>query len=115
LQNPSSRFHNSTFAARAQAPEKHDAAQHGLRERFGKEMGMEPETAAEWMAERVRKQGRLHQGEAAAHLMQFRDWRLAYRNDEDQACVGRWVLRRFRSRYPGFGYDRRLKCWRRRD
>ena len=76
---------------------------------------MEPGSAADWMAERVRAQGRLEQSEAAAHLMQFRDWRLAYRNEEDQTCVGRAVLRRFRRRYPNLGYDRRLKCWRGRD
>jgi hypothetical protein len=73
---------------------------------------MNPETAAEWMATRILAQGRLHQGEAAMHLMQYRDWRLAYHNDEDQACVGRWVLRRFRRRYPALRYDRRLKSWR---
>ena len=73
---------------------------------------MNPDRAAEWMAETVNARGRLAQNEAAMHLMQYRDWRLAYRNDEEQACVGRWVLRRFRRRYPALRYDRRLKSWR---
>jgi hypothetical protein len=75
---------------------------------------MDPDTAAQWMGERVLNLGRLGQREAVDHLMKFRDDRLAYHNDEDQACVGRWVLRRFRSRYPALKYDRRLKGWRAR-
>ena len=73
---------------------------------------MSPDSAAQWMAEMVFARGRLPQSEAARHLMQYRDERLAYHNDEDQACVGRPVLRRFRRHYPALTYDRRLKSWR---
>ena len=74
---------------------------------------MNPDAAAFWMAQRVKEAGRLRQIDAVGHLMQFRDPNLAYYNDEEQACVGRAVLRRFRRRYPDLRYDRRLKSWRR--
>ena len=74
---------------------------------------MNPDAAAFWMAQRVREAGGLRQTDAVDHLMQFSDPSLAYYNDEEQACVGRAVLRRFRRQYPDLRYDRRLKSWRR--
>jgi hypothetical protein len=73
---------------------------------------MNPESAAHWIAQRVLEDGRLPQSEAVRHLMEYRDPRLAYHTDFEQACVGRPVRRRLRRRYPGLKYDRRLKSWR---
>ena len=77
-----------------------------------KEAKVNPDSAAQWMAQQVLEQGKLEQTEAVMHLMQYRDFRLAYHNELEQPCVGRPVLRRFRSRFPDLRYDRRLKAWR---
>jgi hypothetical protein len=77
------------------------------------ELALDPDSAAEWMAQRILTSGRLAQSDAAHDLLAYGDDRLAYYSEVDNACVGRPVLRRLRRDYPQFRFDRRLKAWRR--
>lgn len=75
---------------------------------------MNEDDAARWMLKRFEEAGFLYQDEAASHLFQLNDERLAYFDKSSNLCVGKRVLAIFNKLTPDAVYERAGKFWRRR-
>lgn len=75
---------------------------------------MTEDEAARWMVDQYEQAGYLYQDEAASHLFQLNDERLAYFDASSNLCVGKKVLAVFNTLTPDAVYERSGKFWRRR-
>jgi len=75
---------------------------------------MTEDEAANWMMEKYHEAGFIYQDEAASHLFQLNDERLAYFDKNSNLCISKPVLAMFNKRTPDAVYERVGKFWRKR-
>ena len=73
---------------------------------------MTPQQAAEWMLHQFEAKRFLYQEEAASHLLNLHDERLAYYDKSGNICVAKEVLTVFRKLASDAVYERAEKFWR---